>query len=333
MNIRVVDDTGKVLGSGRDLQLLREQLAGTVQASISKAARNSIEEKGLTAWSFGELPLAQELGAGAVKVKAYPALVDKGDSVDLCLLDSEYRARLATTDGVIRLLMLASRQQVKYLQKELLQDPSRVPRLRNLAPREQLLEQLIRRAYYVAFGLDAGVPRTAAAFASLLEKGRPEVLGVANKMQDLFYRIVDEWFALRKELERKVYATPAAQPLKEDVQRQLDNLVGPDFLQHTPWEQLQQMPRFLQALGIRLEKYPLQVAKDKDATLLLDRLWNQYTERRAWYERHEVLDEGLDQYRWLLEEFRVSLFAQALGTRVPVSEKRLERAWQELLKK
>ncbi len=333
MNIRVLDDAGKVLGTGRDLQTLREQLSSTVQASISKAARNSIEQKGLTAWSFGELPLEEELGTGSVRVKAYPALVDKGDSVDLCLLDSEYRARLATVDGVVRLLMLASRQQVKYLQKDLLQDPARVPRMRHLAPRDELLDHLTRRAYYVAFGLQNGVPRSAEAFANLLEKGRSEVLGVAYKMQDLFYRIVDEWFALRKELERKVYSTPAALPLKEDVQRQLGQLVGPDFLRHTPWEQLQQMPRFLQAVRIRLEKYPLQVVKDRDATKLLDRLWKQYAERRAWCERHEVLDEGLDEYRWLLEELRVSTFAQALGTRVPVSEKRLERAWQDLLKK
>lgn len=195
--------------------------------------------------------------------------------------------------------------------------------------------QLIRRAYYVAFGLheQKAVPRTAAAFNSLLELGRAEVPGVTYKMQELFYRIVDEWFALRKELERKPYATPAALPLKQDVQRQLDNLVAPGFLRQTPWEQLQQMPRFLEALRIRLEKYPLQVVKDRDATRLFDRLWSQYAERRTWCERHEVLDEGLDDYRWLLEELRVSVFAQALGTRVPVSEKRLERAWQELLKK
>ena len=100
MNIRVVDESGKVLGTGRDLQTLREQLAGTVQASISKAARGGGEQQGLTAWTFGELPREQELGTGAVTIKAYPALVDRGDCVDLCLLDSEYRARLATTDGV-----------------------------------------------------------------------------------------------------------------------------------------------------------------------------------------------------------------------------------------
>jgi ATP-dependent helicase HrpA len=208
-----------------------------------------------------------------------------------------------------------------------------VPRLRHLAPREELLAQLTRRAYYVAFGLQQGVPRSAGAFASLLEKGRSEVLGVAYKMQELFYRIVDEWFALRKELERKAYAGPAETPLRNDVQRQLDTLVGPDFLKQTPWEQLQQLPRYLQALRIRLEKYPLQTGKDREATQLLDRLWSQYDERRVYCERHEILDERLDEYRWLLEEFRVSLFAQALGTRVPVSEKRLERAWHDLLRK
>ncbi len=333
MNIRVVDEAGKVLGSGRDLQVLREHLAGSVQASISKAARNSIEQQGLTAWTFGELPLEQELGVGAVKIKAYPALVDKGESVDLCLLDSEYRARLATTNGVVRLLMLASKQQGRYLQKELLQDPARVPKLRPLAPREVLLAQLALRTYYLAFGLEAGVPRTSAAFASLLEKGRSEVLGVAYKLQELFYRIVDEWFALRKELERKVYAGPETVLLREDVHQQMATLVPPDFLLVTPWLQLQQMPRYLQALKSRLEKYPAQVGKDQEATRLLTRLWQQYAERRLWCERHEVLDEGLDEYRWLLEELRVSLFAQALGTRVPVSAKRLERLWQDLLRK
>ncbi|MEY4642357.1 MAG: ATP-dependent helicase HrpB [Pseudomonadota bacterium] len=333
MNIRVLDENGKLLGSGRDLQVLREQFAGTVQASISKAAQHSIEQKGLTAWTFGDLPLEQELGGGAVKIKAYPALVDKGDSVDLCLLDSEYRARLATSDGVVRLLMLASKQQVRYLQKELLQDPSRVPKLRPLAPREQLLEQLTKRAYYIAFNLQAGLPRSAAAFASQLEKGRSEVLSVANKLQDLFYRVVDQWFAVRKELERKVYAGSRELLLKEDVQRQLDALIAPDFLKKTPWEQLQQMPRYLQALALRLEKYPLQAARDQESARLLARLWTQYAERRAYCDRHEILDERLDEYRWLLEELRVSLFAQALGTRVPVSEKRLERAWQELLRK
>ena len=215
----------------------------------------------------------------------------------------------------------------------MLQDPARVPRLRHLAPREELLAQLARQAYYVAFGLQDGVPRTAAAFASLLEKGRSEVLGVAYRMQELFYRIVDEWFALRKELERKGFAGAAEGPLREDVQRQLANLIGPDFLKQTPWEQLQQMPRYLQALRIRLEKYGQQVGKDQEATRLFNRLWTQYADRRAWCERHEILDERLDEYRWLLEELRVSVFAQALGTRVPVSEKRLERAWQDLLRK
>ncbi|HEY0963454.1 MAG TPA: ATP-dependent RNA helicase HrpA [Pseudomonadales bacterium] len=333
MNIRVVDESGKVLGAGRDLQSLREQLAGTVQASISKAARGGIEQQGLTAWTFGELPPEQELGTGAVTVKAYPALVDRGDSVDLCLLDSAYRARLATIDGVIRLLMLASRQQVKYLHKELLQDPARVPRLRPLAPREELLAQLTRQSYYVAFGLQDRIPRTAAEFSSMFEKGRSEVLTVANRMQELFYRVVDEWFALRKELERKGFSGPDAASLRIDVQRQLDHLVSPDFLKHTPWEQLQQLPRYLQAVRIRLEKYGQQVARDRDATRLLDRLWTQYTERRAWNERHEMADERLDAWRWMLEELRVSLFAQSLGTRVPVSEKRVERAWQELTRK
>jgi ATP-dependent helicase HrpA len=153
---------------------------------------------------------------------------------------------------------------------------------------------------------------------------------VAYKVQELCYRIIDTWFALQKQLQ-KGYDGPRDLLLRQDAQQQLDQLVHPAFLQTTPWLQLQQLPRFLEALRIRLEKYPLQVGRDQEATRLLTRLWQQYQERRQYCERHELVDEGLDEYRWLLEELRVSLFAQALGTRVPVSEKRLQRRWQELL--
>jgi ATP-dependent helicase HrpA len=134
--------------------------------------------------------------------------------------------------------------------------------------------------------------------------------------------------ALQQRLERG-FAVPADLLFRQDVQRQLDQLIHPDFLQATPWLQLQQLPRFLQAIEQRMEKYGTQKARDQDATRELQALWQRYAERKAWCERHERADEALDEYRWLLEELRVSLFAQALGTRVPVSAKRLQKFWQE----
>jgi ATP-dependent helicase HrpA len=329
MNIRILDDDGNVLGIGRDLLALREEFSRSVQASISKAAGGSLEQQGLTQWDFGELPLIQELGNGKVTIKAYPALVDRGESVDICLLDTEYKARLATKGGVVRLLMLNSKQQVRYLQKELLQDPARLIQLRSLGKREDLLDQLIRSAYAIAFRLDENLPRAEQAFTSLAEAHRAEVIEVALKLQDLVYKIACLMHEATKLLRQK-FSGMQHMMLSQDVNGQLEHLLHRNFLVATPWVQLQQFPRYLQAVLGRLEKYPMQVSKDQQNSKLVAQLWQQYSERRQYYDKHEIEHEGLDAWRWLLEEYRVSLFAQGLGTRVPVSEKRLQKSWLDL---
>lgn len=328
MNIKVLDEQGRLIASGRELQALKEQLGALVQASISRAGQNSMEQQGLTGWSFGELPEVTEVKADRLHVKAWPALQDRGESVDLVLLDSEYRARLCSIGGITRLLMLASKQQLRYLEKHLLQNPAHLHALRSLGPREQLLQQLIMRAYVITFHLDSALPRSEAAFRRLLEQGKAEVVGVADRLEELLCSVLTRRLALQQRLERG-FAVPADLLFRQDVQRQLDQLIHPDFLQATPWLQLQQLPRFLQAIEQRMEKYGTQKARDQDATRELQALWQRYAERKAWCERHERADEALDEYRWLLEELRVSLFAQALGTRVPVSAKRLQKFWQE----
>src|SRR5690606_19060174 len=165
----------------RNLQQLREDLASKVQASISRAAGEQAERKELTSWDFGELPAEQELGQGSLRIKAYPALVDHGSSVELKLLDSEYRASRCTPFGIARLAMLANRQQVRYMQKELLQDPKRLMQLTSLGGRDKVLDQLILRAYTLALGLETAVPRSAAEFDALLEERRSRVISVAQE--------------------------------------------------------------------------------------------------------------------------------------------------------
>lgn len=328
MNIKVLDEQGRLIGSGRELQTLKEELGALVQASISRAGQGGIERQGLTSWSFGELPEVSEVQADRLKVKAWPALQDRGSSVDLVLLDSAYRARQTSTTGVARLLMLASKQQVRYLEKHLLQNPAHLHAMRSLGPRDALLQELILRSYVIAFRLDETLPRSEAAFKQLLEQHRADVVSVADGLEDLLYRVLAQRLAVQQRLQRG-FSGPADLLFRQDVQQQLDELVHAGFLRSTPWLQLQQLPRFLQAIELRMEKYGTQRARDQQATRTLQQLWARYVERKAWSERHERADEALDEYRWLLEELRVSLFAQALGTRVPVSEKRLQKFWQE----
>jgi ATP-dependent helicase HrpA len=215
------------------------------------------------------------------------------------------------------------------LQKEMLQSPAQLHSLQHLGKREQVLDQLIQRAYTIAFDIEGNLPRDRTSFEQCLQRHRSDVVSVAQQLQDLLYRILQGLQGIRKKLTHKAYSNLQALPLREDVERQLQQLVSPDFLRTTAWLYLQQFPRYLQAIELRLDKYPLQVARDKEWSHLLGRLWHQYEQRRVYCERQELVDEALDEYRWLLEELRVSLFAQALGTRVPVSEKRLQKFWQE----
>jgi len=327
--IRVLDEHGKLLGSGRDLEVLKASLGREVQASIRKAAGQGSEQHGLTEWSFGDLPEEQGLGTSKLRIKSYPALVDRGQAVDLCLLDTPYRARLASVMGVSRLLMLHSRQQLRYLQKDLLQDASKLHALQQLGKRDEVLDHLIQRAYCIAFKVEQELPRSREQFDRCLQQGRSEVLTIAVALQELLYKVLQRWHELRKRLQQRAFSTPQNLALQEDVRAQLQQLVFPGFLLSTPWLHLQQYPRYLEALQQRLDKYPQQVARDQEWTRLMARLWQQFSQRREYCEKREIRDEALDEYRWLLEEMRVSLFAQVLGTRVPVSEKRLEKFWQE----
>jgi len=215
------------------------------------------------------------------------------------------------------------------LQKELLQKPQQLHAVQLLGKREQVLDWLIQRVYSISFAVEAELPRNRQAFTERFESRRNTVLSVAKQAEDILYQILQAWFEVRKQLQHKPYGGPQALPLQQDISHQLALLFPDRFLLTTPWLHLQQVPRYLKGIMQRLDKYPLQVARDLGWTRILEALWQQYQQRRQYCVRHELVDEALDEYRWLLEELRISLFAQTLGTRVPVSEKRLQKFWQE----
>src|SRR5690606_36268432 len=155
--------------------------------------------------------------------------------------------------------------------------------------------RLIMLACLLAHELDRELPRTQQAYEARAAAGRSMVVAAAYKAQELLYRILDSWFMIQRRLQKECRG-PRDRPLQQDLALQLEQLLPPDFLLRTPWLQLQQYPRYLQAILLRLDRYPLQAAKDQAATRLLERLWQQYRERRDWSERHEQQDERLDDY-------------------------------------
>jgi ATP-dependent helicase HrpA len=212
----------------------------------------------------------------------------------------------------------------------LLRDQSKVLLLQGMESRDSVLQQLIMRAFALAYELEEKLPRTRAEWQARRERGSSRVVSAALELQDLVFEILQLRQQILQGLRRSGRNREFA-ALQQDVEQQLQSLLYPGFMFATPIEYLRQLPRYLKGILYRLEKFPLQPTRDADLAAMLARLWEQYTLRKQYCEKQEIASEKLDSYRWMLEEFRVSLFAQQLGTRVPVSEKRLEKAWQELV--
>jgi ATP-dependent helicase HrpA len=330
MNIRVVDADGRLLAQGRDLAQLVARFRDHTRQSLSSRQDDSPAREGLVRWDFDALPDEWRFRQAGVDIVAYPALVDAGAAVDIALCDYPAEARLRHRLGVLRLLRLHSAQQVKYLRKQLLRgNESALVLAAAGLEREALLEDLVDAAYLQAMAVDQGAPRSREAFQQLLERGRGEVVGRASELEKV---LLNSLGALA-ELRRRLASLDAGRwpDTRADIEAQLERLLVAGFQRDTPEPWLSQYPRYMKALGNRVERLSGQYAKDQAHTALLQELAEPLWE--ALRKRPGLLLSCSDamQYRWMLEELRVSLFAQHLGTRQAVSAKRLQEQWRAVV--
>ncbi|MCB1731644.1 MAG: DUF3418 domain-containing protein, partial [Halieaceae bacterium] len=327
MNIRVVDADGRLLAQGRDLAQLVERFRDHTRQSLSTRQDDSPAREGIVRWDFEALPAEYRFRQAGVDIVAYPALVDTGAAVDIALCDYPGEARLRHRAGVLRLLRLHSAQQVKYLRKQLLRgNESALVLAAAGLEREALLEDLVDAAFLQAMAVDQGAPRSREAFEQMLERGRGEVVGRATQLETV---LLNSLGALA-ELRRRLAGLEAGRwpDTREDIDSQLQRLLAAGFQRDTPESWLSQYPRYMKALCNRVERLSGQYPKDQGHTALLQELGAPLWE--ALGKRPGLLLSCSDamQYRWMLEELRVSLFAQHLGTRQAVSAKRLQEQWR-----
>jgi len=326
MNFKVVDDKGKVLGMGRDLHALQEQLGQRASQTFSSLAAWDIERSGMTDWEVDEIPAFIETEQHGVRMRGFPALVDEQGSVALRVFDNAQQAGHAHRAGVRRLFMLRLAQQVKYLQKNL-------PGIKEIclyyAPVGQcdaIRQDIIHTAFDYSF-LNSGEPIVnKQQFSHRLEQNKARLLETANQLCDNIKATLKAFHSIRKQINGRI--PPAWLPACQDIQMQLDHLITAHFICHTPRQWLQQLPRYLKAIELRLEKLNGAVERDRRQMLELKPLWDNYC-RQA--DSDEVSsNEDFIEYRWMLEELRVSLFAQELKTLKPVSVPRLEKLWKKV---
>ena len=339
MNIRVVDEQGQELGMGRDLAELRAGLGVKARRQFSESAAERFERKGLTSFDLDELPEQVEFTRAGQKLIGYPALVDAGKSVSLVLLDTEHEAQSATHRGLRRLFQLTAAEQVKFLARNL-------PGLQDLALRYALLleldggkpekgavldrlrDELVDAVCDRAFFVEDEPVTTRSAFNERVAKAKTRLMDVAQEVCRVVGEILMEYQQLRPRLNQQ--GVPIWQRAMTDIRNQLKALLPAGFIVSTPLARLKHIPRYLKATQFRLDKFSLNPAKDADWQQQVQQWWQAYQARASAERQAGVFDPGLEEFRWMIEELRVSLWAQQLKTPYPVSFKRLAKYWTEL---
>jgi len=325
-NVRVVDAGDRELAAGRDLKALRAQLGQAAQLSFA-AAGPAYERKGLVAWDFGDLPETLTVERNGARLNGYPALVDEESSVALALFDTANAAALSTRAGVIRLMRLQLKDALKRFEKGGPGFAQAALQLKMAIPSDALLADVLNAIVDRAFIGEDPVPRTERAFAEQVRRARTRLPAVGEGAFRLLAEIASAHYALTQRL---TGVPPLHASFAAGLRAERDALVGGGFVSGTPWAQLHHLPRYLRALERRYARQLERPGRDSRHAAEIAALWSRYRERASKEAAGDGPSPKLVDFRWLLEELKVSLFAQELKTPFPVSYKRVEKAWTDL---
>ena len=326
MRFDVRDEHNKSIAQGRSLVDLQETLSHEVSQQFSKNIQWDIEEKNLVDWSFGELPDVINKIQNGLNINGYPALQDDDSSVSIVVVDTQNNAQEIHHDGLKCLYRLSLKQQLKYLTKNLPGIQKTCMNYANIGGCNDLKEAIINAAIEESFFSEKTSIRNKNEFENKLQQGSNELVNNANKICDILSIVFDSYNKIRKQIKKN--NKPNWLLSLSDIQSQLEHLIYEDFLYFTPIEYIKHYPRYLQAIQQRLDKLQQVAERDRQNTNMINIYWQHFVELNDEYYEHPVFV----LYRWMLEEYRVSLFAQGLKTSMPISEKRLEKQWQEVKK-
>ncbi len=338
MNFKIVDQHGRQLAMGRNLSQLRAELGAEAQKQFRSIAQKDVPaaqlapgaSEHISDWDFGELPELLELRRNGASLVGYPALVDHGTHCSIEVFDRPEDAQQQHRAGLRRLFRLQLKEQVRFLERSLsnLQSTQmQASTVSALASALPSFEEL--RGQVVTAALDRTCmmlpwPTDRAGFVARKDEARAKLSLVAQEIARLLATIVADAAALQK----KLNAARTFAPAVADIEQQLARLFASNFLVDVPAAQLAHYPRYLKAVGLRLDKLKNDPARDAQRMQEVGALQAPWLRELA--ARKGVHDPRLDEFRWMIEELRVSLFAQELRTPMPISAKRLQKAWDAL---
>lgn len=331
MNFRVVDEVGKTLAVGRDLEAIRRKLRVELKQTFEELPTSQWHRDGIVRWDFDDLPEVVEIKRPGLVVRGYPAIVDKGAGVSLRLLDSPRLAAEATLAGLRRLFLLQlGSDRVKHLQRHLPGIDQMCLRYATMGPCDELKRDLlVVTADRALYGDDQVTIRHRDDFVGRAEGAWQRLSASSREVSDVVGQTLDLYQSLAQRLSQRVPPLLAANVA--DIRQHLSDLLPRGFVSSTPWNWLKHFPRYLKAIELRLTKLMNAGAtRDTQAMNQVRPLWKKYVDRQELHELQGIEDAILAQYRWMIEELRVSLFAQELKTAHPVSVKRLEQLFADV---
>ena len=328
MTFRVVDENGKKIAESMNLDELKFNLKDRVQESISAVADDGIEQSGLHIWSFADLPQCYEQKQRGFSVKAFPAIVDEKDAVGIKLFETEFEQAVAMQQGLRRLLLLNVPSPIKYLHEKL---PNKAKLGLYFTPFGRvvdLIDDCIACAVDKLIADFGGFVWDEAGFEKLRDFVRENLNEVTVDIAQKVEQILSLNHALNQRLKGKMDFTMAF--AFSDIKAQLSGLIYPGFVQKSGYDRLPDLQRYLQAVDKRIDKLAQDVNRDRAAMLRIEQVQQAYQQLLAKLPKSKPISDEIAEIRYMIEELRVSLFAQQLGTKYQVSDKRILNVINEI---
>ncbi|MGC8119057.1 ATP-dependent RNA helicase HrpA [Marinobacter sp. VGCF2001] len=329
MNLRVTGDKGRVIAEGRDADELQGELEGRAEEALASATQNEGGHKPAdesAEWQFGTLPAQVQTEKGGMQVTVYPALEDLGNKVR----EVRYLDRLTAEDtlrrGIARLIVNRFGNTLADLERKLPRFKQSALMFAPVGRAKVLLDDLVLSTVMQHF-LAEELPRSEQAFVTLFDRYRGDFIPALEAADERLFQAMKGYQKVAKQLKGKISLALAAS--MADLKFQMQQLVYPGFLVSTPAPWLERFGVYFEAADIRLEKMPREMGREREFLHTIEPLWSRYAAKLEQHKRQGVRDPELDSYRWMLEEYRVSFFAQQLGTVMTVSVKRLDKQWEK----
>ena len=279
-------------------------------------------KEAIVEWDFGDLPQEITTRQAGVKIRMYPYLQDKHSDVDLLASTDRLYAQNHHLNGLARLILFQIKPTVDHIASELVMFNKSALLFAPIGKKVDLLDDfliaLVKRHF-----LQGQLPTNRNEFVKLCDSSRHDLFDMAMEFDQMVFKTISGYHECMKKTKGKINISLAG-PLS-DLKQQLSHLVYPSFLTHTPWEWLMEFPRYFEAGLIRIEKMPRELAKERQFLLFFEPVWDKFVNLNEKYQKHGVESQDLLLFRWMLEEFRVSYFAQQLGTKMTISEKRFRK--------